>query len=370
MKPFALARWRFTNCCRHSWGHPTTPHTSEGAPDGGSRRDFLKTAAAGVAGLAAFGSLPAKTAAQVRVFPPPPPAVSPIEGLIDFHNHCAPDAFGRAVDDDEMAQLYKARGVEAVVLKNHVALTADRAWLVRKHNPGIKAFGGVTLNGAAGGLNPEAVQWMWRMQGGYGRVVWLPTFDADNHVKHFKDAPEGIKVVGADGKALPALREIAKICAQHKLVLCTGHASPTEVLAIVDAARDAGCDRIVATHAEFDVVNMTTEQMKKAGDGRPDGDRCDGAAHGPAGPPPLDAPLAPGHVQGIGEPHQGGRRAAFHSGHGPRADGQPVATRRLRDARRRPSGRGHHARPDQDHGARGAGQAPDGLSEARSRGWR
>ena len=71
-----------------------------------------------------------------------------------------------------MAQLYMARQMEAVVLKNHVALTADRAWLVRKHNPGIKAFGGVTLNGAAGGINPEAVQWMWRMQGGYGRVVW------------------------------------------------------------------------------------------------------------------------------------------------------------------------------------------------------
>jgi uncharacterized protein DUF6282 len=264
MKPFTLPRWRFTNCCGHSWGHPATPRASEVPQDGGSRRDFLKTTAAGVAGLAALGSLPAKAGAQVRVFPPPPPAVSPIEGLIDFHNHCAPDAFGRAVDDDEMAQLYKARGVETVVLKNHVALTADRAWLVRKHNPGIKAFGGVVLNSPAGGINPEAVQWMWRMQGGYGRVVWLPTFDADNHVKHFKDAPEGIKVVGADGKALPALREVAKICAQQKLTLCTGHASPTEVLAIIEAARDAGCDRIVVTHAEFDVVNMTTEQMRKA----------------------------------------------------------------------------------------------------------
>ena len=200
----------------------------------------------------------------MRVFPPPPPAVSPIEGLIDFHNHNAPDVFGRAVDDDESAQLYMARKMEAIVLKNHVALTADRAWLVRKHNPGIKAFGGIALNGPAGGLNSEAVQWMWRMQGGYGRVVWLPTFDADNHVKHFKDAPEGIKVVGPDGKALPALREIAKICAQQKLVLCTGHASPTEVLAIIEAARDAGCDRIVVTHAEFEVVNMTVEQMKKA----------------------------------------------------------------------------------------------------------
>lgn len=33
---------------------------------------------------------------------------------------------------------------------------------------------------------------------------------------------------------------------------------------IVEAARDAGCDRIVVTHAEFEVVNMTVEQMKKA----------------------------------------------------------------------------------------------------------
>src|SRR2546422_1405999 len=211
MKPFALARWRFTNCCGHSWGHPTTPHTPEGTPDGGRRRDFLKTAAAGVAGLAAFGSLPAKTAAQVRVFPPPPPAVSPIEGLIDFHNHCAPDVFGRAVDDDEMAQLYMARKMEAVVLKNHVALTADRAWLVRKHNPGIKAFGGITLNGAARGLNPEAVQWMWRMQGGYRRVALPPAFAGDKHVKNFNDAPQAIKDVAARGRALPALPEIAKI---------------------------------------------------------------------------------------------------------------------------------------------------------------
>lgn len=257
MKPFRLPRWRFMNCCGHFYGHSDRP-ANEG------RRDFLKLAATGVAAVAAVGRVPGAAEAQVRVFPPPPPAVSPIEGLIDFHTHCAPDAFGRAVDDDESAQAYMTRKAEAIVLKNHVALTADRAWLVRKHNPGVKAFGGVCLNGPAGGINPEAVQWMWRMQGGYGRVVWLPTFDADNHVKHFKDAPEGIKVVGPDGKALPAVREVAKICAQQKLVLCTGHASPTEVLAIIEAARDAGCDRVVVTHAEFEVVNMTAEQMKKA----------------------------------------------------------------------------------------------------------
>src|SRR3970040_1742673 len=148
MKPFTLPRWRFMNCCGHVWGHRPAPQASAEAPNGASGGDSVKTAAAGVAGLAALATLPKSAAAQVRVFPPPPPAVSPIEGLIDFHNHCG-----------------------AVVLKNHVALTADRAWLVRKHNPGIKAFGGVTLNAAAGGINPDAVQWMWRMQGGCRRVV-------------------------------------------------------------------------------------------------------------------------------------------------------------------------------------------------------
>src|SRR5215831_16795385 len=79
-----------------------------------------------------------------------------------------------------------------------------RAWFARKHVAGLKVFGGIALNSPAGGINPDAVNWMARMQGGYGRLVWFPTFDSDNHVKHFKDAPEAIKVLGADGKVLPA----------------------------------------------------------------------------------------------------------------------------------------------------------------------
>src|SRR5262245_33675112 len=114
MTPFRLPRWRFMSCCGHAWGH-RDPAAS--AADHG-RRDFLRTAMAGVAGLAALGGLRNSATAQVRVFPPPPPAVSPIEGLIDFHQHSGPDVFGRAVDDDESAQLYMARKAEAIVFKN------------------------------------------------------------------------------------------------------------------------------------------------------------------------------------------------------------------------------------------------------------
>jgi len=252
MRPFRIARSRLTTCCGHG---------SAGERPG--RRGLLAGAATSLAGLYAM-MRSSSAEAQVRAFPPPPPAVSPVEGLIDFHLHSAPDVFGRAFDDEEAGIVYRDNGIEAVVMKSHVVATADRAWLLRKHVPNMKAFGGVVLNAAVGGINPDAVQWMWRMQGSFGRVVWFPTFDADHHVKHFKDGPEGIKVLGSDGNVLPAVREVLKICAQQKLVVCTGHLSPAESLAVARAAREAGCDRVVITHSEFEVVHLALEEMKQA----------------------------------------------------------------------------------------------------------
>ena len=71
-------------------------------------------------------------------------------------------------------------------------------------------------------------------------------------------------MLGADGKVLPAVRDVLKIAAKQKLVVHTGHLSPTEALAVIEAGRDMGADRIVVTHAQFEVVNMSFEQMKKA----------------------------------------------------------------------------------------------------------
>jgi hypothetical protein len=243
-----IKRWKLTCCC------------SQGDPAG--RRDFLRTALAGTAALAALGT-PALTAAQVRVFPPPPPLTSPIEGMIDWHVHSSPDVFGRALDDFEIARKASEARMGALVLKNHVMETGARAYLARRVAPGLPVFGGIVLNGPYG-INPDAVQWMWRMEGGYGRIVYLPTFDADNHVKTFKDAPEGIKVVDAQGKVLPAVIEVMKICAKQNLVLCTGHSSAAEALALVKQAKDVGVKHVVVTHALFTVVNMTPEQMKQA----------------------------------------------------------------------------------------------------------
>jgi hypothetical protein len=248
-----ILRWKLTCCCGHG--------------DASGRREFLKTAAKGAAALAALGSVPAglagRSEAQVRVFPPPPPMTSPIEGMIDWHVHSSPDVFGRAIDDFEVARKAVEAKMGALVLKNHVMETGARAFLARKQVPGVPIFGGIVLNGPYG-INAEAVQWMWRMEGGYGKVVWLPTFDADNHVKTFKDAPEGIKVVDAQGKVLPSVIEVMKVCAKQNLVLNTGHSSASEVLALIKQAKDVGVKHVVVTHAMFTVVNMTMEQMKQA----------------------------------------------------------------------------------------------------------
>ncbi len=75
MKPFRLFRWGFTSCC----GHGSAPAPVAGT----SRRQFIRLAAGGAAAVLAAPGVREPAAAQVRVFPPPPPAVSPIEGLIE-----------------------------------------------------------------------------------------------------------------------------------------------------------------------------------------------------------------------------------------------------------------------------------------------
>jgi len=236
LRPFRVPRWRWTDCCG---------------------------AAASAGAVAAGGGSPGAQAPS-RQYPPPAPAVSPVAGLIDLHVHCAPDIFGRALDDVDAARLARDRGMEGFVIKGHTLVTADRAWLVGRQVAGVKAYGGVALNGAVGGVNAEAVEWMARVQGSLGRVVWFPTFDADHHVRHFRNGPKGISVLDEAGQVLPAARAVLSACARHRLVVATGHLGATEALAVARAAREEGCDRISITHALLEVPGLSFEQMREA----------------------------------------------------------------------------------------------------------
>jgi len=199
-------------------------------------------------------------------FPPPPPRVSPAAGVIDLHAHSHPDVFGRNMDDIDLARLAKEKGLRGIVLKNHITMTADRAALVMKTVPGIEVWGGIVLNKAVGGINPDAVEWMHRMNGGRGKVVWLPTFESDKHVKTFgKPDAKGL-VVAPNGVVSPEMEAILKIIARENLVLATGHVHPEEILAVVKRGRELGVKNMIITHGLTNVPGLSMAQAKQVVD--------------------------------------------------------------------------------------------------------
>jgi uncharacterized protein DUF6282 len=186
-----------------------------------------------------------------------------LRGVIDIHTHSDPDSRPRPIDVIDLARLAQKRGMRGLVLKNHFEPTASVAYLVRKEVPGIEVFGGIVLNLTVGGVNPAAVEQMTQFKGGWGRVVWMPTIDAENQVRFSKENRPFVSVVHS-GSITPEVKQVLGIIAKNKLTLETGHIAPEESLIIIREARSLGVERIVVTHALSAPVNMSVAQMQQA----------------------------------------------------------------------------------------------------------
>jgi hypothetical protein len=186
-----------------------------------------------------------------------------LRGVIDIHVHCDPDSLPRSIDAIDLARMAKSRGMRALALKNHYESTASLAYIVRKEVPGIEIFGGIDLNRSVGGVNPAAVERMVLVKGGWGRVVWMPTFDSENQVRYSKENRPFVSV-SRDGQLLPEVKQVIALVAQHRLTLETGHSSAAEGLMIVREARRQGVRRMVVTHAMLAPVRMSIPQMQEA----------------------------------------------------------------------------------------------------------
>jgi hypothetical protein len=186
-----------------------------------------------------------------------------LSGVIDIHAHTDPDGMARSIDAFELARLAKTAGMRGFVLKNHYESTAGLAWLVRQQVPGLEVFGGIALNLPVGGINPAAVEWMLKVKGGFGRVVWMPTYDSQHHVTTQREQRPFVPV-SRDGKLLPEVVQVIGIAAKNKLTIATGHSSPAEALMIIREAKRQGVEHIVVTHATNRFVGMSTAEMKEA----------------------------------------------------------------------------------------------------------
>jgi hypothetical protein len=207
------------------------------------------------------------------------PASEPaLNGAIDIHSHVDPDGYGpgnngRAFDSLELARLAQEAGMRGFVIKMHYDQSADDAYLVRTLYPDLEVFGGIGTNFATGGLNPAAIRQMADVKGGWGRIVWMPTWDAKHYVEHNgNDRP--FITVAKDGQLVPEAKALIAAVAevngktrgsQGNVVLATGHNAPEEVLLMVREARGLGLN-VVVTHPLLESVGMNLEQMQQAVD--------------------------------------------------------------------------------------------------------
>lgn len=190
-------------------------------------------------------------------------AAQALRGSIDIHVHNLPDDRPRSIDAIDLAKLASTRGMRAIVLKNHYESTAGIVYLVRRVVPGIEVFGGIDLNLTVGGINPAAVEHMTRVTGGWGRIVWMPTFDAENQVRYSKENRPFVSV-SRDGDLLPAVKQVIALIAKHGLVLATGHSAPVEGLMLLREGRRQGVQHMVVTHAMNPPILMDVPQMQEA----------------------------------------------------------------------------------------------------------
>ncbi len=170
-----------------------------------------------------------------------------LDGAVDLHIHSGPCIFPRVGDDFEIARAAKEHGMKAIALKSHHESTVSRAYHVMQRLDGIRVIGGVTLNHYVGGLNPSAVQAMFQLG---GKIVWMPTGDADYHCRMFgrlgswgvsimdadRTQVQGIRVLGPDGELLPAVKSIVELVAKNDGILATSHISPEEIRVLVKYA--------------------------------------------------------------------------------------------------------------------------------------
>lgn len=190
-------------------------------------------------------------------------ATKSLAGAIDVHVHSYPDDRPRSIHAIDVAKLARTRGMRAIVLKNHYESTAGTAYLVRQLIPDIEVFGGIALNRTVGGINPAAVEHMTRVSGGWGRVVWMPTFDAENQIRTSKEDRPFVSV-SRNGELLPDVKAVIALIAKHGLVLATGHSTPAEGLMLLREARQQGVRQMIVTHAINSPVLMNAAQMKEA----------------------------------------------------------------------------------------------------------
>lgn len=204
-------------------------------------------------------------------------------GAIDSHVHAGPVLRSNPGHQDPFEVAIEAReaGMRAIVYYDVFGWASGTAWMVNRHVPGIKTFGGYLMNSCHGGLNPRSVRTALYMEEGCRFISFgshCTYFSAsrestiiDGELVPFKDAyPEFVEEelsravrIPEEGPISDDLAEILQMVADHPDVyLNTGHVSGPEVLRILDLAEEFKIQKVLIAHPARQ--QLTVEQQKDA----------------------------------------------------------------------------------------------------------
>jgi hypothetical protein len=112
-------------------------------------------------------------------------------------------------------------------------------------------------------MNPSAVEHMAATTGGYGRFVWMSTFDSEAQVRFSKQDRPFVRV-SKNGQLLPETKAVIALIAKDNLVLGTGHPTAEEALMELREGQKQGVKHMVVTHAMMAPIHMSDAQMRQA----------------------------------------------------------------------------------------------------------
>ena len=194
-----------------------------------------------------------------------------LSGSIDMHLHIGPDEMPARVNAVEASEQAADVGMKAIVLKNHSYPTTPVAIIARDMVPEVEVFGSICLDYEIGGLNVETLE---RHAQFGAKVVWMPTFSSANSRAKMRGLGlilegDGFSILDDNGKLVPEIDPILEIVKKYDMVLASGHMSPAEIFALVEAAQKKSIDKIVITHpsdAEFMEKTLTPEELQRLGE--------------------------------------------------------------------------------------------------------
>lgn len=204
-----------------------------------------------------------------------------LQGAIDLHAHVYPEFSLRMrgrVHDIQWAELARAAGMRAIVMKSQVFPTVERAHLVRKVVADIEVYGGITLNHSVGGLNLLAVEIAGELG---GKVVWMPTWSSKNDLSKSQfflsrmkaylktidqvvpGPEEGIEILEG-GRLKSVVKEIIKVARDHQMIVSSGHLSIEESLVLVGECQAQGVPFLLTHPFSRSVAASIADQKEVA----------------------------------------------------------------------------------------------------------